>query len=139
MFVNNSFGKALYFLEKGMDVSMIRRSVIADNIANAGTPNFKRSEINFESEMARAVQSESIKDDEFLKRHPKLMNLHHVYDFKKVDPKITLDYMTTEDNNGNNVNIDKEEMESLNNQLAYTMMATVANHHFSQINTVAKG
>jgi flagellar basal-body rod protein FlgB len=35
-------------LEKGMDYSSLRTKVLQDNIANIDTPNFKRSDLNFE-------------------------------------------------------------------------------------------
>jgi len=41
-----------------MDASLIRRDVISNNIANADVPNFKRSVVNFESELKRALNSE---------------------------------------------------------------------------------
>ncbi len=40
-----------------MDVSVLRRNVIANNLANADTPNFKRSVVNFESQLKRALAS----------------------------------------------------------------------------------
>ena len=43
-----------------MDVATLRRNVIANNIANANTPNFKRSDVNFESQLKRALDSEKI-------------------------------------------------------------------------------
>ena len=55
MFINNNFGRTVDLLHRTMDVSLLRRSVIADNIANADTPNFKRSVINFESQLKRAL------------------------------------------------------------------------------------
>ncbi|MDR2783091.1 MAG: flagellar basal body rod protein FlgB, partial [Treponema sp.] len=50
--------KTLDIVHRTMDVSIIRRNVIANNIANAQVPNFKRSEVNFESELKRALDSE---------------------------------------------------------------------------------
>ena len=49
IFENGNWGKTRYLLERSMDVESQRRKVIADNIANADTPNFKRSEVTFEA------------------------------------------------------------------------------------------
>ena len=53
-----SFGRNLEFLNREMNVATLRRNVIANNIANANTPNFKRSDVNFESQLKRALDSE---------------------------------------------------------------------------------
>ena len=45
MFLNTNFGKTVAILQRGMDVASLRREVIANNVANADTPNFKRSTI----------------------------------------------------------------------------------------------
>ena len=42
-FDNGHWGKTSYLLEKGMDVSLLRHKVIADNIAKVDVPHFKRS------------------------------------------------------------------------------------------------
>ena len=55
MFLDNSFGKNMELLHRSMDVSLYRRAVISDNLANADTPNFKRSVVNFESELKRLL------------------------------------------------------------------------------------
>ena len=47
MTFSGAFGKNLELLTREMDVTTLRRNVIANNIANADTPNFKRSDVNF--------------------------------------------------------------------------------------------
>ena len=53
MFEGTSFGKTVDLLQRSMDVATLRRQVIADNIANADVPNFKRSVVDFESSLKR--------------------------------------------------------------------------------------
>jgi flagellar basal-body rod protein FlgB len=52
------WGRTQYMLEKGMDVAQMRHKVFADNIANADTPHFKRSEVGFEAELRRVLDLE---------------------------------------------------------------------------------
>ncbi|MFN3659816.1 MAG: flagellar basal body rod protein FlgB, partial [Brevinematales bacterium] len=40
-----------------LQATALRRQVIADNIANADTPFFKRAEVTFESQLKRALDS----------------------------------------------------------------------------------
>ena len=139
MFVQNSFGKTLDILSRSMDATLLRRSVIADNIANGDTPNFKRSVINFESGLKRALDSE--KATPVLQAA--LTNERHIPFFKPVDyrdvgPRRVLDYTSTSDNNGNNVDIEEESMLMLQNQLNYELMSQVVANQFSQVNIVLR-
>ncbi|MBT3275965.1 MAG: flagellar basal body rod protein FlgB [Spirochaetales bacterium] len=138
MFVNNSFGKNLDILHRTMDVSMLRRSVIADNIANADTPNFKRSVVNFESELKRALDTEKKGGMEAALTNDRHIPFNRTSDYRDVGPKRILDYLSTTDNNGNNVDIEEESMMLLQNQLNYDMMTRIVSNQFSQINLVLR-
>jgi flagellar basal-body rod protein FlgB len=87
-----------YILEKSMDVESLRRKVIADNISNVDVPHFKRSEVNFESELKRAINQNSYVNEN---RLPAIMtdNKHIPFfidsDIKSVSPRINLDYTTS--------------------------------------------
>ncbi|HMW61552.1 MAG TPA: flagellar basal body rod protein FlgB, partial [Leptospiraceae bacterium] len=50
--------RSMQMLEMGLSATSARRDVIANNIANVDVPNFKRSEISFEADLKRAVDSE---------------------------------------------------------------------------------
>ena len=140
MFLNNSFGKTLDVLQRSMDVSVLRQDVIANNIANADTPNFKRSTINFESQLRAALDSENAPQPlpaaMTSERH---ISFHQPVDYRSVRPQRQLDYLTTADNNGNNVDIEVESMNFLNNQLLYSLMTNAVNQQFQRINLVVRG
>jgi flagellar basal-body rod protein FlgB len=57
----NSFGKTVDLLHRAMSANVVRRQVIADNMANANVPNFKRLIVNFESELKRTLDTEKQK------------------------------------------------------------------------------
>ena len=54
----NTFTRAVDMLQRSMDVLSLRYQVTANNLANSEVPNFKRSTVNFESELKRAFESE---------------------------------------------------------------------------------
>ena len=54
----NTFTRSVDFLQRAMSVNSLRFQVTANNVANAGVPNYKRQEVNFESELRRALESE---------------------------------------------------------------------------------
>ncbi len=138
MFLNNSFGRNLDILQRTMDVSMIRQDVLANNIANADTPNFKRSDVNFEAELKRALESENVR-----KLPAALTNRRHIpfnrsRDYRDVKPRRVLDYLSASDNNGNNVDTEQESMLLLRNQLRYDLLSRSVANQFSRINIVLR-
>lgn len=139
MFGDNSVGRSLDILHRNMDVSLLRQDVIANNIANADTPNFKRSEVNFESELQDALASER-KTTEFTaaRTHEDHINFHREIDYQSVRPRVRLDYATTADNNGNNVDIEQETMNYLQNQMNYTLMTQSMSAQFNRVNLVLR-
>ncbi len=140
MFLNNSFGKTLDIMQRSMDVSMLRQDVIADNIANADTPNFKRSVINFESQLNAALASENApRPMQAAMTHERHISFSRPVDYRSVQPQRQLDYLTTADNNGNNVDIEVESMNFLNNQLLYSLMTNSVTQQFQRVNMVVRG
>lgn len=138
MFLDSNFGKSLEILQRSMDVSILRRRTIADNLANSDTPNFKRSDINFESELKRALESESRRTMEGALTDSRHIPFNRPQDWRQVGPRKVLDYLTTSKNNGNNVDVETESMMALQNQLAYNLMAGSVANQFQQISLVVK-
>ena len=139
MTFSGAFGRNLEILTREMEVSTLRRNVIANNIANAGTPNFKRSDVNFESQLKRALDSEKRGSDfpQFI-TNPRHIAFDKPMDWREVRPRRVLDYLTEAKNNGNNVDIEQEGMDSLNNQLLYTTLAQVISSEFQRVNLVLR-
>lgn len=140
MFEASSLMGTNYMLEKSLDVESLRRKVIADNIANVDVPHFKRSEVNFESELERAIKQNAANED----RVPALMtDERHIPFFidrniKSVQPRINLDYSTTYRNDGNNVDIEKEMVDSSKNMMRYNALVSALNHNYKMLKTVIR-
>jgi flagellar basal-body rod protein FlgB len=45
------------FLESGLNASLLRQRVVANNIANLNTPGFRRNTVNFEKILNEAIES----------------------------------------------------------------------------------
>ena len=140
MVVNNSFTKTIDLLHRGLSTSALRESVYANNLANADVPNFKRTEVNFEAELKRALDTEKQKPAIDLRlTHPKHIPDWEPRDYQEVKPRRVLDYLTQSDNNGNNVEAEEEFNLLLKNQLRYMLMAQSANFEFGQISMILRG
>jgi flagellar basal-body rod protein FlgB len=136
----NTFARTVDLLHRAMDASAIRGQVIANNMANADVPNFKRTTVNFESELKRALESE--------KRRPALeLNLGHerhipnwqARDYRDVQVRRVLDYTSIYNNNGNNVDPEQEVILATQNQMRYMLFAQAIDFEFNQINQVLRG
>ncbi|MDR0412054.1 MAG: flagellar basal body rod protein FlgB [Treponema sp.] len=135
-----NFEKTVDIIHRAMDASVVRRTVIANNVANAEVPNFKRSEVNFESELKRALESEKQKPVLELA----LTNERHIpnwrpKDYRTVQPRRVLDYVSQSKNNGNNVDVEQELMLSVQNQMLYTLLAQAETFEFAQVNLALRG
>lgn len=128
-------------LERGMNSSVLKRKVISDNIANADVPHFKRSEVIFESMIKRAVESEKI---EAVKEVPtQISDDRHIsffkpLDYREVQPKANIDYLTTMRADGNNVDVEKEVVEASNSQMQYMMMSERINQNYRDLKQVMR-
>ena len=135
----NTFAKTVDLLHRAMDASVVRRQVITNNIANASTPEFKRSNVNFESELKRALESEKNKPALALN----LTDPNHIpnwkaRDYRDVEIRRVLDYTSTYNSNGNNVDPEQELMLATQNQMSYSLFAQAVTFEFSQINQVLR-
>ena len=89
----NSFTRSVDLLQREMDVTSLRYQVSANNLANSEVPNFKRSTVNFESELKKAFESEEIAKNSFHltttdSRH---MQINTPIDYHTIVPRRVLD------------------------------------------------
>ena len=135
----NNFARSVDLLHRAMGAQSVRRAVIADNYANANTPGFKRSVVNFESDLKRALDSKKHKPLLELKlTNPKHIPNHREKDYRDVQIRRVLDYTTTYGNNGNNVDPEVEVAAALNNQMIYSLLTKSMNFQFNQLNTALR-
>jgi len=107
-------------LENALDAATLRQQVIANNIANAGTPGYRGKAVAFEEEMRKALAAEN--DDELSVRPVSLdepagisgMQVHTKGEWEKVRPVV---YDT-----GQPIDINQEMVNLAKNQIQYTML-----------------
>ncbi|AHC14575.1 flagellar basal body rod protein FlgB [Salinispira pacifica] len=136
MYTNNNWGKSLDILQRNMSVNLYRQEVIANNIANADTPNFKRQEVNYETSLKKALESENRPVFDAYLTNDKHVAFDREIDYRTVVPRRVTDFLTTAKNNGNNVDIEVESTNFINAQLSYNLMVSSVNHNFNNLNIV---
>lgn len=136
----NTFTRSVDLLQRAMDATSLRYQVSANNLANSEVPNFKRSTVNFESELKRAFESEEKSRNGFqlARTDERHISLNEPYDYRDVEPRRVLDYTTTAKANGNNVDAETEANNILQIQMQYRLLTQLAGFEFSQLNTVMK-
>ena len=78
-------------LDKAADASWLRNDAISNNIANADTPGYKRQDVNFETQLAKALRSSRYTSMDSKVANVK-MNRDEQYD---IDDIILCEYGTT--------------------------------------------
>ena len=122
------------YMQRGLEASNLRHEVISNNIANVNTPNFKRSDVVFESLLAKEMGLDEDKDRLKMvrtrdKHLPQAIS-------GKVHAMTRLDDSTTMRVDGNNVDIDVEMADLAKNQIYYSAMAKKLGGHIQGIKNV---
>ena len=116
-------------LDKALDASNLRETVITNNLANVNTPGYKRREVDFESLLQQELDKvkwnsldEKIEDVE----------LGHLEAGVHLDMQA---YGYNHRLDGNNVDVDVENVELASEQLLYQLLADSVTQEFSRLQT----
>lgn len=115
-------------LGKAADASWTRNDILANNIANADTPNFKRKDVQFETYLADAVAGTDSLDETIAN-----IDLNELNATTYVE-QVGLSYRY----DGNNVDIHTENVELAKNQLKYYTLMNSMTQEFSRLKMAMK-
>ncbi|MDR3207261.1 MAG: flagellar basal body rod protein FlgB [Oscillospiraceae bacterium] len=123
-------------LGKGLDASWLRQDVIAQNIANADTPNYKSKRVSFETDFQNALEGGT-------GFQAKRTRAEHLTFGGASDPMAVLP--TVEENSdytmrmdGNNVDIEQENVALAENTIRYDLLTTKLNAELSRLKLVIR-
>jgi len=122
--MSDRLGDQLRFMQSSLNVRAYRQQVLAANIANADTPNFKARDLDFKTAMAQVLANG--KGGSL----PLATTAHGHQEGVKVDPlKSQLKYRNEEQGavDGNTVNMDVERSEFAENSVQYQASVTFIN------------
>jgi flagellar basal-body rod protein FlgB len=100
-------------LQQALSGASLRQQVLANNIANANTPGYQRSDVNFHSQLAAALESGN--------------GASNVSFSPQLDPNGPTQA------NGNNVDVDSEMSDLSQNALDYESLVEVANARLKMV------
>ncbi len=111
-------------LIKGLDAASLRQRVTANNLANLNTPNFQRSDVSFEDQLFNARREMQVP---LVRTHEKHFPQHP----KDIAPQIKQDTTTMRRIDGNNVDIERDMLNMVSNQLRYNTYVQQLNTRFN--------
>ena len=117
-------------LNKAAGASWTKNEIIANNIANVDTPDYKRKDMNFESLLSDALSDTALHTKNMDK---KVANLK----MSALNPDIYTEYSTLSYRyDGNNVDIDTEQAYLADNQIKYNTLLDSMTHEFNRLKMV---
>lgn len=117
-------------LDKAADASWLRNEAISNNISNVDTPGYKRQDVEFESVLKEALGMSRYKsmDAKVADLKVERLKARPYTDYAGFSYRI----------DGNNVDIDNENVMLAENQLKYQGLITAINQEFTNLQIVMK-
>lgn len=128
--INTSAFDYINVLDKAADAAWLRNECIANNIANVDTPGYKRQDVDFESVLARELGSNCYRDmdDKVHNLKSSRLNVGAYTDASSFSYRL----------DGNNVDIETENVYLAENQLKYEGLLNAINQEFQNLQSVMK-
>ena len=126
--INSNIFNYINVLDKAADAAYTRNDILANNIANDSTPNYKRKDVQFESLLQASLAGGGKLDDKVEQLNQNLGDLEVYTDHSSLSYRL----------DGNNVDIDQEEAYLAENQIRYQALIDQMNQEFSRYDVVLK-
>lgn len=117
-------------LEKSLNASSLRQKVLTNNIANVDTPEFKRSDVDFNKVLGEAIGH--VEGELPLK----ITSERHLQKSALNSNVVVEDQSTAYRTDGNNVDIDKEMVNVAENGIYYNSVTRAISAQLSHLRTV---
>ena len=106
---------------KLMDAGALRHKVLAHNIANVNTPGFKKSEVQFDGALQKAIAKGRIDAAQ------------------TISPTVVQSNAAALRNDGNNVDVDKEIGQLTKNTLLFNTYSNILSRKFRMLKSATTG
>jgi len=126
--INSNVFDYINVLDKAADASALRNKIIGNNIANVDTPGYKRQDVSFESDLQQALRNS---------RYESLDEKVGTVRLDRIKGRVYTDYANySYRTDGNNVDIDNENVELASNQLKYNGIMQSMDRQFANLRAV---
>ncbi|WP_168122258.1 flagellar basal body rod protein FlgB [Paenibacillus sp. HB172176] len=131
-------GASFNRMEAAVQAAEFRQRVLSNNIANAETPNFKRSEVLFEELLEQSMGPSGKSQLAGRKTNNRHITIGSDASLLP-NAKVVTDESTSMNNNKNNVDMDREMSLLAKNQLSYNLYIGQINHDITMMKTAISG
>lgn len=128
--INSNVFDYVNVLSKAADASALRNEVLSQNMSNIDTPGYKRQDVDFESQLRRALGNFRYKSVDAKVAHLSKTDLEARIYTDSPGFSYRLD--------GNNVDIDTEGAEFASNQIKYNGLIESIKQEFANLKLVIK-
>ena len=123
--INSQIYNFVNVLDKAADAAWTRNEVINNNLANVNTPNYKRKDVQFETYLLAELEGADSGN---------LSKVVAGIDLDRLKATSYTDYSNLSYRlDGNNVDVDTENVEFASNQIKYQTLLGSITHEFSMI------
>ena len=126
--MNSIFGNSISVSEKSLDYLWLKQKVTMNNIANVDTPGYKTQYISFEEEFKNRLET-AVKSKESPRIRDAIKNTNIKFHTTSTSDRL----------DGNNVDMDTENVELARTALQYQYSVETINNNISRYRTVIKG
>ena len=120
-------------LQRALDGAWQKQRAITNNIANAETPGYKAIQVSFEDSLDREIQKLSANME------TKKEYYEGLEEIKDSEINVFSDYSTSERADGNNVNLDSENIEMAKAQFQYSYLTRSMTDMFTRLRYAISG
>jgi flagellar basal-body rod protein FlgB len=120
-------GDAFIATSRALDASALRHQIIANNLANINTPGYKRQDVTFESQLSRALDER--KEGGKTGENP----------VDSVQPAVITQNTTSMRQDGNNVDMEAENVNAAINTLRFEALSQMVGGYFGGLKSVISG
>ena len=128
--INTNAFDYINVLDKAADASWLRNEAISNNLSNVDTPGYKRQDVSFETELEKALSN-----SRYISMDAKVKNVELAH----LNPRPFTDYAGYSYRlDGNNVDVDQENVYLAENQLKYQGLMSSIQMEFQNLQAVMK-
>lgn len=124
---DSRIGKIIELIQRALDVTVIRRRLIASNVANADTPRYKAVDIDFRSTLEAAIEGSSPLEP--IRTHPQHLSSPNGGALPWV--RLVASEGDPFRQDGNTVDLEREIVKMAENQLRFNTLVQVLLKKFS--------
>jgi flagellar basal-body rod protein FlgB len=125
-------------LQKSLNGLTTRQRALAENVANADTPGYKRVEVSYEKQLSDAIDGQSDGDELPLKTDDARQFTLGPLSLGALKPEVRTIEGETYRNDGNNVDIEEQMSNMAETNIRYNTMASLTQRNFDRVKNLLK-